>query len=253
MRTILLFSFGLIFLSPSIASAFEYKTHSWELGAEISHITYKEPDMKEKGLMYGIAGSYSYHKKHMVKLEGKFSYGQIDYSSPDLELKNINDLMLELRVLAGYDFPVGKNVILTPYIGFGYRYLNDAFSYRRESNYLYSPIGVTATANVRNGWTMDATAEFDLLWRGEQKSHLGDVTPGYPTVRNDQHDGYGFRGAITLQKILDTVTINMGPFIKYWHIDRSDNEYFSYGGRTFLVYEPNNTSTEIGCSLLLIF
>ncbi|KAF0119468.1 MAG: hypothetical protein FD151_1999, partial [bacterium] len=43
------------------------KVHTWELGTEISHITYKEPDvMREKGMMYGIDGSYAYHQNLML-------------------------------------------------------------------------------------------------------------------------------------------------------------------------------------------
>jgi len=60
-----------------------YKKHTFELGPEISYITHKEPGvMKEKGMMYGLIGSYTYHNKIMLKAEGKGSVGKVDYSSP---------------------------------------------------------------------------------------------------------------------------------------------------------------------------
>lgn len=53
---------------------------TWEVGHEISYIQYEEPGVKEKGMMYGIVGSYvSYHNYIMLKAEGKFAYGQLDY------------------------------------------------------------------------------------------------------------------------------------------------------------------------------
>jgi Outer membrane protein beta-barrel domain len=266
MRKIYAFSICLIIiLSTGTASAFTYGIHTWEVGAEVSQITYKEPDinMKEDGIMYGIVGSYSYHKNYMMKVEGKFSYGQVDYSSRSGELNNIDDYMLEFRLLAGYDFPVGDMFVLTTFVGLGYRYLNDDSSgkitslgysgYDRESNYLYSPIGLTAVAGLKDRWTVGLTGEYDLFWWGKQKSHLGDARPGFPTVENDQTGGYGLRGSIIIQKQLDTVMINVEPFIRYWNINRSESEYFSYRGALYEVYEPKNESTEIGCKISLLF
>ena len=58
------------------------RTHSWTVGPQISYIEYNEPDvMKEKGLMYGVAGAYTYNKGLVLKAEGVFSYGKIDYTS----------------------------------------------------------------------------------------------------------------------------------------------------------------------------
>ena len=34
---------------------------TWEIGPEISYIQYKESGVKDKGMMYGIGGSYAYH------------------------------------------------------------------------------------------------------------------------------------------------------------------------------------------------
>jgi hypothetical protein len=142
----------------SVLAQIELPKHSWDLGTEISYIRYKEPSvMEEKGVMYGIVGSYAYRgelfklQRCMLKAEGKFAYGQVDYKNSGT-LDNIDDYILEFRGLGGYDFSILKASTLTPYVGIGYRYLNDDMSgmttstgargYERESNYLYSPIGV---------------------------------------------------------------------------------------------------------------
>jgi len=52
------------------------KKHAFELASEISYRIYEEPDvMKEKGMMYGLVGSYTYRNKIMLKVEGRGSWG----------------------------------------------------------------------------------------------------------------------------------------------------------------------------------
>jgi hypothetical protein len=70
----------------SVSAQLELKKHTFELGTEISYIKYEEPDvMEDKGMMYGLVGSYTYHDKVMLKAEGKGSWGEVDY---DGELQN---------------------------------------------------------------------------------------------------------------------------------------------------------------------
>jgi hypothetical protein len=109
--------------------------------------------MEQKGMMYGIGAAYSYHNKTMFKADAKFSYGQVDYQNSGT-INNINDYIFEIRAVSGYDFKLTDSLVLTPYIGIGYRYLRDdmagrisstgAAGYLRESNYYYSPIGIEA-------------------------------------------------------------------------------------------------------------
>ena len=137
-------------------------THSWDLGTSVSHIKYDEPDvMEEKGMMYGVMGSYTYRSGLMLRADGKWSWGEVDYKNSGT-LDDIDDYILEFRGLCGYDFPMATVTIVTPYIGFGYRYLNDDFKgttstgalgYERESNYYYSPIGIETITELDNDWS----------------------------------------------------------------------------------------------------
>ncbi|MBI4633920.1 MAG: outer membrane beta-barrel protein [Deltaproteobacteria bacterium] len=249
------------FFAAGTAGAEPNQTHVWELGAEIFHFTYQEPDtMKDTGLMYGIAGSYAYHKNVMLKVEGRGSWGKVDYSSDSSgEASDINDWSLELRLLAGYDVPLSRSVTLTPFLGVGYRYLYDDFGghvtnknrygYDRESNYYYSPIGVAAAVDLGNGWSWGATAEYDIFWWGRQKSHMNDV-PGYYDIVNQQNSGYGARGSLLIQKKMREKVVTFEPFIRYWRIQ--DSEYTTDpAGRTW--YEPLNRTTEVGIKAAIQF
>lgn len=164
--------------------------------------------------------------------------------------------MLEFRGLVGGDFPVGKASTLTPYIGIGYRYLNDDSSfdpagYERESNYIYSPIGINFITNLGNSWSMGVIGEYDYFWWGKQKTHWGDIVPGVDVMENRQKKGYGLRGSIALEKKYKKVIFEGGPFIRYWNIKQSEIESITYYGiPTGLVgWEPKNNSTEVGVML----
>ena len=250
----------------SVLAQTELPKHSVDLGTEISYIKYKEPSvMEEKGMMYGIVGSYTYHNKLMLKADGRFSYGQVDYDGQlsdgtPYTIDGIDDYMLEFRGLGGYDFPILTATILTPYVGFGYRYLNDGldkdiYGYERESNYFYSPIGIETITELDNGWSIGATLEYDIFWKGIQKSYLSDLNVSLNDVENDQNEGYGVRGSVKFQKKGDKVDYLIEPFIRYWNIKESEMSAVTYGGSYtgVLLYEPKNNSTEIGIKLAVKF
>jgi len=236
---------------------------TWEIGPEISYIQYKESGVKDKGTMYGIGGSYAYHNYIMLKAEGKFAYGQLDYdgskwgSNKLVTVNGIPNYMLEFRGLLGYDF-AANTIAITPFLGFGYRWLNDNMQekspggYKRESNYLYLPIGLEVVANLGNGWSLGTTGEYDFFLRGEQKSFFSDNNPKENNIENKQTKGYGVRGSIPIAKKGEKVGFVIEPYVKYWNIDDSDYQRYT-SSRSKYAYEPKNNSTEIGCKLAITF
>ena len=239
--------------------------HTWEIGPEISSIEYKEPNvMSQKGIMYGIDAAYTYHNGIMIKLAGRYSFGQVDYQNSGT-LNNIDDKIFEIRTLGGYDFKISSSFTMTPFIGLGYRYLKDdmagkisstgAKGYLRESNYYYSPIGIEAVNAFNNGWSASVILEYDYFWKGMQKSYMSGVLAGLNDPENDQKGGYGLRGSIIIKKQTERVFYAIEPFIRYWNIDKSEIQnltyYGTYTGRT--VTEPKNESTEIGVKFMIGF
>ena len=50
--------------------------------------------------LFGIVGSYTYARNFILRAEGKFSYGQVDYESAGTgTLDNIDDYMTDHRIL----------------------------------------------------------------------------------------------------------------------------------------------------------
>jgi hypothetical protein len=208
--------------------------------------------------MYGIGAAYSYHNNIMLGVDAKLSYGQVDYSSTNTgTMNNINDYMFEIRAVGGYDFKLTDSLILTPYIGIGYRYLRDNaggkitstgnWGYLREANYYYSPVGITVINDLKNSWTIGLTVEYDLFWKGLQKSYLSDGDSRYNNPENNQNSGYGIKGSILVKKSVGRVTFLFEPFIRYWNIADSDIQIVTLSGvPQFGWYEPKNNSTEVG-------
>jgi len=238
----------------------------FEIGTELSYITYEEPGlMEDKGFMYGICGSYTWREDMMLKLEGKYAYGQVDYTSTTTgSMDDINDTMVEVRILSGYDFPFMDIIYITPYTGFGYRYLNDdssgkttstgALGYNRESNYLYSPIGVELSLPPTNDVTVSFIFEYDVFLWGLQKSYLSSANSNYNDLENRQREGYGIRSSLPILIKTEYFYVVIEPYVRYWDIEKSDTDTVTYGGIAVgYGYEPKNTSTEWGLKVAVAF
>jgi hypothetical protein len=239
--------------------------NGFDLRAELSYIKYEEPSIavEEKGAMYGIYGAYNVRPKEdnplkgfidVYHLDAHADYGALDYDGSGT-VNDIGNYMFEPRFWIGKDLPLGVNSRITPYAGIGYRFLYDdgggnitttgASGYDRRSQYLYAPVGMEAKIATHSDWQVGLTAEYDAFIRGWQDSYLSDVA-GYADIHNTQRKGYGLRGSMMLEKHTPAFDIEIGPYIRYWNIGRS-NIATSHGSAvTFTGFEPANKSTEIG-------
>ena len=238
--------------------------HVWSFGPETYYVRYNEPGvMSERGIMYGLVGSYEYHNNIMLKLEARGAFGNVDYKNSGT-MGNIPDFTLESRGLAGYDFQIAENSTLTPYLGLGYRYLNDDSSgkttsdgsagYERFNNRIYSPVGLEWTMRMEDNWSVGTTAEYDILWWSRQTSRLSTANPSFNDVNNTQRKGYGLRGSVKLQYKTEKIDYLIEPFVRYWNISQSNNSNVTYSGAVVgYGYEPKNNTTELGLNLGMRF
>ncbi|MBI4227411.1 MAG: hypothetical protein HY600_03935 [Candidatus Omnitrophica bacterium] len=256
---------GMTVCGAAWAAESESPRHQWEIGPEVYYFRYKEPDVAVKfdGPMYGLVGSYTYRHANRLALQadGRGAWGLVSYTGSGT-LDDIQDWTFEGRATIGYDLPAQDDRRrLTPFFGVGYRYLNDdssgkttstgAVGYERESNYLYSPIGLTFTAPLgASGWTVGVSGEYDLFWRGWQISHLEDADPSFNTVENTQRHGHGARGRLLFEKTGERVTWVIAPFIRWWSIKDSENANITFSGTIVgYGYEPKNDTIEAGATI----
>jgi hypothetical protein len=237
---------------------------AFEAGLDVSYLTYNEPNVKTKGMMYGLTGSYTYHNNVMLKAELRAAYGGVEWNGTTLSgtrvtASNSLNLLGELRGLGGYDFPVLASSVLTPYLGIGLRYLNNDVlpkPYERESYYIYSPLGVAFVTALGKGWFLGETAEYDYFWWGYQTSHPMDALPGLTgDIVVHQKNGYGLRGSVALEKKYGQVAFKVGPYVNYWKVERLNPQTLPYAGSPtgFVWQEPGNNSIEAGIRLIVKF
>lgn len=250
-----------------------------EMGFDLSHMSYEEtvPDqagfdeqffMRDYGFFAGVNASLAYYGALFLKLDAQYKAGQIHYESCRTGSANgIHDYVFGYRGLVGFCMCSRNGTRITPYTGLGYRYLFDRSSekhttqsstvfhgYDRESNYLYSPLGVELNRRFDAHWTVGLVGEFDYLWRGFQESHLEQVSAYFPVV-NKQDTGWGAR--ISLRMIRCDVSdrqMVLEPYFRHWNIDRSEYSA-AYIGSHFarLGNEPHNTTNEFGFKFSWVF
>lgn len=224
-----------------------------EISLSLSAYQYQEPYvMSSKGGKVGVDlhATKAWQNESFIRADLRYAFGLVDYQGSGTSTRE-PDWYVEARGLFGKDWAF-NNVILSPYSGIGYRYLfNDArgitstgySGYRRESNYLYLPVGVIHRSKLNNQARLVNTLEFDYLLAGRQYSRLSDTGLGYGDAKNEQNSGYGLKWSVIYEK--DNWTI--GPYSHYWNIGRSVTERLIQNGSPVgVVWEPANNTVEFG-------
>ncbi len=271
-----------------------------EIGLETYAISYREPGlMKDQGILSGLYGSYTYRTRDNQQIqsfkdawrdrfkinkfmaEGRLARGKVDYESDDSgTLDGLPYYTFELRGLLAYEMPMIPSGCITPYFGVGFRYLKDDsggkttttghWSYDRESRYIYIPIGLEITKQLKNKWSVGLTCEYDIFLFGKQKSHLEDggawiLDDGQyyalDTLENDQEEGFGLRGSLKIMRQHEKWDFVFEPFVRYWSLkDSLLAQWTSLSGSVLWYsdpayrypiygYEPENHTTEYGFRL----
>ena len=257
MKTILA-SVALLLVSSSAATAQTSREpdplatrRGWEVGGQAAHYHYEEPDFaKFIGNRGGLVGAYTFPRRWdrvFFRVDGRESYGSLKYQGSGTQ-DSVLDVIVEARGVAGLDFFPGNRVSLSPYLGLGYRHLyNDsrgytstnAAGYRRYSNYLYAPLGMTIRFDLGNRWVLAPSVETDIFILGKQKSQLTDANVGFNDVTNTQRHGYGYRTYLMVEK--DHLVF--GAWMHYWNIKDSDVQPIGLGAAGL---EPANWTRESG-------
>ena len=69
----------------------------------------------------------------------------------------------------------------------------------------------------------------------------------------EREEGYGLRGSVKLEKRFSKFGIFVEPFIRYWHIQNSEEAYAQMGPYVITIIEPKNETREYGLKIGLTF
>jgi len=226
-----------------------------EIGLSVSAYQYQEPGiMSLTGAKMGLDLhlTKALQNDYFLRADLRSAFGTVDYNSSDTgSASGEPDVYFEIRGLFGKDWAF-KETVLSAYTGLGYRYLvNDGRGvsstgyggYRRESSYVYLPLGVIHHRMLNDQARLESTLEYDQLLSGTQISRLSDV-PGYSDVTNSQSSGYGLKLSILYRENIWAV----GPYLNYWNIAESDVVAEIKNGvpTGYGLVEPKNNTIEIG-------
>jgi hypothetical protein len=261
--SILLLPLGYVAAQPTPENL---KTQSAnQLGLTISGFVYDEPSLaiRMTAINMGVEylGTYAFQNDW-------FALGQIDYNNGSVKYSGsgtasgIPQYYVNLKAALGHDF-VFNGFVLSPFIGIGYRYLNQAFGgvttstgapgYDRRSTYNYIPIGIIHRVAVNdNKAKLETTLEYNYLLSGNQYSGLAAANPVLGNQNNAQNSGYG----INLTILYKQDQWGFGPYYKYWNIADSQintTNFVASGIRYSGFYEPANTTNEFGLKLTYSF
>jgi hypothetical protein len=233
----------------------------WDIGAEIFHYQYREPEegvnVKDRGVLFGASLGYTHVQgPWMARLRGSAALGTIDYSSANAKFKDVTQKIGQLEFHLGRDFEVLGGSTLTPFIGVGVRELidksggkvfEDVKGYDRRIRYDYSIAGFDLSTAVRFNRNFTASIQYAQLIGGSSKSYFAEVEPEAPNVNLKFKDGgYGV-DASAMINFRDTSGIfSIGPFLSYWDVKQSAPLVFIEEEGTVTFLEPANSTWKIG-------
>lgn len=236
-------------------------TDTVEVGIQGYYYKYEEEVdgsffMSNDGNKYGLSltAVKAFSDDNYFIFDSRFATGDVEYNSASGK-GDVSDDMYEIRAIVGEEVVI-EDYLLSSYVGLGYRRLDNdlrdlgAGGYRRESEYIYIPIGVLHRFMLDESSRVSTTIEYDYFIEGEQKSYTSDVSPESAAFFGDQihkqNDGYGIRLDIKYEE----KNWSIGAFINYWKIDDSEKKFFPVTtGIQIVTMEPENETREIGMQL----
>jgi hypothetical protein len=224
---------------------------SFDVGFQFFRYNYQEPDPSVvfDAYKYGFTGEATVMltEDWLMRLDGRFAFGDGDYKGSGTKKGN-PDRLFEIKATTGWDVMFGRFAV-TPFAGIGYRNLfNDcrgasstgAKGYRRESQYLFLPMGMQPRYQIEKDELLSMNIEVDPVLQGWQFSQLSDAGFGDTDVVNKQASGFGARGEV----MYHYDRLSLGPFFNYWNIDQSN--FARCDAFMMCLVEPRNRTIEYG-------
>ena len=183
--------------------------------------------------------------------------------------QGISHMLSESKILVGAKFNICENLRTEILTGFGYRFKADHGKEtpkveipKRRSHYMYMPFVMNTTYGFSDRFSISTELEFDYLLAGENYTHpttrlnaLNQALEGkdLKPSKNKQEKGYGLKATLMFNKLEEgEEKYSFGPYIDYWHVNRSQTAIFMpvLGIKGV---EPKNHTVEYGLKLSIHF
>jgi hypothetical protein len=239
------------------------------VGALAGYVDYKEPGlMREYGKLYGVNFSYTainQTSRLAYNFEGEIVFGRLLYDGGSQNIATgvitpftagTSDYIFNTRGTIGLYRELNSSLSLTPYLGLGYRDLNDktdgSGSYNRNISYIYVPLGGQIAARFGDTNSFSFAADFDLAV-GTVVSKLSDLNSSNPDITN-HNAGFGYRLVASFKHNFGRWSGHLQPFYQKWKMNKSDDVSIGFtkadgSTGTLVLSEPVNESDFIGFNI----
>ncbi len=234
------------------------------IGGDTSSFTYREPGlMTDSGFMYGVKGQYDRLVESVplkFSAEGGLVAGVLGYTGQKWDgtplTDSTTDLIFNLRLLGAWEFRSHAGSF-SPYVGIGYRYLNDngqdSSSYEREISYEYLPIGARFQLAASGNSSFGVAVEYDYFLQGTVVTHLSQLGSNYPDLNNTQSSGEGYRLTANWTQRFRFADLRIEPYWQHWEIGNSDSQVIQATAKSVQSgMEPANSSDQIGLTVSIL-
>ncbi len=234
---------------------------SVDVGLGYHYFDYKEdiaPPRKstESGWLPSVYAAYTYKKKSdfYTRVYADYAAGDITFdgttqAGTPVNFSDSRQRLFKFEWNVGYTFKAGENLLLIPYIGYGYRYWERGkgkitptyTAYEEDYWWSYLPIGLKADYAVTKQWSIGATAAINVMFDGKMKAKLAEVGVGSDT-EFDLGNKVGFYAELPVAcKVAPNWAIVGTPWYEYSQIGQSD----VVGN----LYEPSSRTHQYGLRL----
>lgn len=240
------------------------------------------PVMELNGVFIGAEMNYKYfiNKKILLSPSIQYRYGMLKYKSDyykiigrlteTITISGVKDHLLQLECPLGYSFSFSKCRFI-PEIGLGYRYLYDnqcdgdaklggvtvsnLQNSIRFSQYIYIPIGGEIVYDLSRGSFVSFFAQYNYFIRGKQTTLLSERSDIYNDLVSAQKSGFGLKSNVKFEYRLDSgKSVFVRPFLELWDIGKSESTDPTKDPEIEeMWYEPDNTTTNLGFCLGVVF
>ena len=227
------------------------------LGTEVDGLEYKEPFMKQVGLLLGLRTEFQHDLEsnftalnelglNLKLLTGRLNYDGETWGGRPLAASN-QFTLYEVSSQGGWN--IGSH--LRPFVGLGLRgtFQNreSTNDYRREYYYLYSEFGSQFQFRLQKESVILISLQENMMVGGYNKSYLSEMPQHLPDVVVNFTSGLATQVAIKFQwRKNDAQIIRCGLNFLNWEVQQSQVANIGLGNQ---VFEPINQSQVLGLEL----
>lgn len=252
--------------SGGYSSSVDYSTSLWQrshfLSLVLDNWTYKEPRIKDSGLLYGVHYAYRdlflqnklYMEFNAEYLRGETKYDGVSITGNIPITSDQNNTVYKGEVWLGTQIETTSGLGFIPKVGFMYRKLIDADDpaggdYQRDQEYFVIPVGLDFFMPLSVN-KLVFSAFVSVNFKGKNKTYFSDVG-GSPDHTFNQDEGSGMGLEITYLVVPYTMTV----FYRSWEVADSEAKFGTLPPPTGsgFFHEPENDTKSFGLRLGFTF